>query len=152
MLRRCSGVVESLDHDPDALYIEDPQVPTHGRGLRVDRVPPDRAVANATADVGWGREHQVLLAIQLDLGAGVGGALASLVLARAGLRVVCLEQGGWTRPEDHPHASPDWEWQRATRWSTAPNVRRLFPDHVSAERRNGRDAGPVVDGTEPGDA
>jgi 2-methyl-1,2-propanediol dehydrogenase len=63
------------------------------------------------------------------VGAGVGGALASLVLARAGLRVVCLEQGGWTRPEDHPHASPDWEWQRATRWSTAPNVRRLPQDY-----------------------
>ena len=40
------------------------------------------------------------------VGAGVGGALASLMLARAGLRVVCLEQGGWTRPEDHPHFHP----------------------------------------------
>ncbi len=63
------------------------------------------------------------------VGAGVGGALASLTLARADLRVVCLDQGGWTRPEDHPHYSPDWEWQRATRWSTAPNVRRRTQDY-----------------------
>jgi 2-methyl-1,2-propanediol dehydrogenase len=63
------------------------------------------------------------------VGAGIGGALASLVLAEAGLRVVCLEQGGWTRPEEHPHFSPDWEWQRATRWSTAPNVRARSQDY-----------------------
>nr|MBA2598565.1 GMC family oxidoreductase [Chloroflexia bacterium] len=63
------------------------------------------------------------------VGAGVGGALSALTLARAGWRVVCLEQGGWTRPEDHPHASPDWDWQRATRWSTAPNVRRRTQDY-----------------------
>lgn len=63
------------------------------------------------------------------VGAGVGGALAALIMAQAGLRVVCLEQGGWTRPEDHPHYSPDWEWQRATRWSTAPNVRRRSQDY-----------------------
>ena len=63
------------------------------------------------------------------VGAGVGGAITTMVLAEAGLRVVCLEQGGWIRPTDHPHASPDWEWQRLTRWNTAPNVRRLPADY-----------------------
>ena len=48
----------------------------------------------------------------LIIGAGATGALAALVLARAGLEVVCLEQGGWVEPEDHPHYSADWEWQR----------------------------------------
>src|SRR6478609_6914806 len=65
----------------------------------------------------------------LVIGAGVGGATASLVLATAGLKVVCLEQGGWTRPEDHPHYSPDWEWQRLTSFSTAPNIRRRNEDY-----------------------
>jgi len=59
----------------------------------------------------------------LVVGSGMGGAVASRTLAEAGLSVVCLEQGGWTRPEDHPHHRPDWEWQRATNFSTAPNVR-----------------------------
>ncbi len=63
------------------------------------------------------------------VGAGVGGAVSALTLAEAGLKVVCLDQGGWTRPEDHPHYSPDWEYQRATRWSTAPNVRRRSQDY-----------------------
>ena len=35
----------------------------------------------------------------LVIGSGMGGAIASRVLAEAGLRVVCLEQGDWTRPE-----------------------------------------------------
>lgn len=65
----------------------------------------------------------------LVIGSGMGGAVATRVLAEAGLKVVCLEQGPWTRPEDHPHASPDWEWQRVTSFSTAPNVRRLAQDY-----------------------
>jgi 2-methyl-1,2-propanediol dehydrogenase len=65
----------------------------------------------------------------LVIGSGMGGAIASRVLAEAGLRVVCLEQGGWTQPEDHPHDDPDWEWQRLTAWSTAPNLRRRRDDY-----------------------
>ena len=63
------------------------------------------------------------------VGAGVGGALSAMILAQAGLKVVCLEQGGWTRPEDRPHSSPDWDYQRATRWNMAPNVRRRTQDY-----------------------
>lgn len=63
------------------------------------------------------------------VGSGMGGAAATKILAEAGLRVVCLEQGRWTRPEDHPHASPDWEWQRLTNWSTASNVRQRPEDY-----------------------
>jgi len=65
----------------------------------------------------------------LVIGSGMGGAIASRVLAEAGLKVVCLEQGDWTRPEHHPHFSPDWEWQRLNNWSTAPNVRQRTDDY-----------------------
>ena len=60
----------------------------------------------------------------LVIGSGASGAIASLVLGQAGLRVVCLEQGGWTLPEDHPHMSQDWEWQRQKRWHPNNNIRQ----------------------------
>lgn len=65
----------------------------------------------------------------LVIGAGMGGAIASRELAAGGLRVVCLEQGTWTRPDEHPHSSPNWEWQRLTNWSTAVNVRGRLADY-----------------------
>jgi 2-methyl-1,2-propanediol dehydrogenase len=65
----------------------------------------------------------------LIVGSGMGGAVAAKVLAEAGLKVVCLEQGPWLRPEDHPHFSPHWEWERLTSFSTAPNVRQLDQDY-----------------------
>ncbi len=60
----------------------------------------------------------------LIIGAGATGALAALVLGQAGLKVVCLEQGGWVEADDHPHHRPDWQWQRKTRWSADVNVRK----------------------------
>jgi len=48
----------------------------------------------------------------LVIGAGASGAVSSLVLAQAGLRVVCLDQGGWTEPAQHPHYSDDFQYQR----------------------------------------
>jgi choline dehydrogenase-like flavoprotein len=63
----------------------------------------------------------------LIVGAGATGSLAALVLARAGLDVVCLEQGGWVEAGDHPHYSADWSWQRKTRWNADVN-KRHHPD------------------------
>ncbi len=63
----------------------------------------------------------------LIIGSGATGSLAALVLARAGLDVVCLEQGGWVEAGDHPHFSADWSWQRRTRWYADVNKRR-HPD------------------------
>ncbi|MGE3739708.1 MAG: GMC family oxidoreductase N-terminal domain-containing protein, partial [Geminicoccaceae bacterium] len=60
----------------------------------------------------------------LIIGSGATGSIAAKVLGEAGLRVVCLEQGGWVEPEDHPHYSPDWQWQRRSRWSADVNVRQ----------------------------
>ncbi len=63
------------------------------------------------------------------VGAGPGGAISSLVLARKGLRVVCLEQGPWFGPDQRPHDKANWEWRRLTDWSTAPNVRNQPHDY-----------------------
>jgi len=65
----------------------------------------------------------------LVVGSGMGGAVASRVLTKPGLKVVCLEQGTWTRRGDYPHYSADWEWQRSTNWNTEPNVRRRDQDY-----------------------
>ena len=50
----------------------------------------------------------------LIIGAGSSGAAVAWSLAEAGFRVVCLEQGGWIRPEDMPHGHLDWELHRLT--------------------------------------
>ena len=60
----------------------------------------------------------------LIIGSGATGSIAAMVLGQAGLKVVCLEQGGWVEPREHPHYSPDWQWQRRTRWNADVNVRR----------------------------
>lgn len=73
----------------------------------------------------------------LVIGSGIGGAISSRVLAEAGLKVVCLEQGEWTRPESRPHADPAWEWRRLTTFSTTVNVRGRaedYPIETSDER------------------
>jgi choline dehydrogenase-like flavoprotein len=63
------------------------------------------------------------------VGSGAAGSVVSMTLARAGIRVVCLEQGDWWRPEAYPHTRTDWEWRRLTDWSTAVNVRRKPHDY-----------------------
>ena len=68
----------------------------------------------------------------LIVGAGATGALAATVLAQAGLDVLCLEQGAWVEPGDHPHYSSDWTWQRRTNWSSDVN-KRHHPDDYPVE-------------------
>jgi choline dehydrogenase-like flavoprotein len=65
----------------------------------------------------------------LVIGAGASGALVSLVLAGRGVRVACLDQGGWVAPAEHPHYSPDYQWQRQNRWAYEPTVRRRPEDY-----------------------
>lgn len=65
----------------------------------------------------------------LIVGAGASGALMALSLAKAGLKVVCLEQGGWAAPDDHPHGRATWEWERTNSWATEVNVRNRAGDY-----------------------
>jgi choline dehydrogenase-like flavoprotein len=65
----------------------------------------------------------------LIVGAGASGGVAALRLARAGLRVVCLEQGGWQDPAAYPGAGPDWELQARKRWASSPNERAQPGDY-----------------------
>ena len=74
----------------------------------------------------------------LIIGAGATGSLAATVLAQAGLDVVCLEQGSWVEPGDHPHYSSDWTWQRRTNWNSdvkqAPTTRTTIRWRATARR------------------
>jgi choline dehydrogenase-like flavoprotein len=65
----------------------------------------------------------------LIIGAGATGSLAALVLAQAGLDVVCLEQGGWIAPEDQPQMHADWSWRRRHEWTPDVNLRKNPDDY-----------------------
>lgn len=65
----------------------------------------------------------------LVIGAGAAGGALSWRLAQAGLRVVCLEQGGWVGPADYQTTERDWEVRRLREWNPNPNVRRLGTDY-----------------------
>ncbi len=65
----------------------------------------------------------------LVIGAGAAGAAASWRLAARGMRVICLEQGGWTAPEGGPADGADWERRRLGDWSPNPNTRRTAADY-----------------------
>src|SRR5437899_12293416 len=65
----------------------------------------------------------------LIVGAGASGAAVAWSLAEAGFSVVCLEQGGWIRPQDMPHWQLDWELRRLTDFNADPNVRQRPEDY-----------------------
>ena len=70
----------------------------------------------------------------LIVGAGASGAAAAWRLARAGLKVACLEQGDWVDPAAAPSLRPDWEIARQTTHHPNPNVRRDPADYPVDDR------------------
>jgi choline dehydrogenase-like flavoprotein len=68
--------------------------------------------------------HDVLV-----IGAGAGGAAASLRLAEHGLRVVCLEQGDWVDRSQLPKSHQDWEVRGRRYWNPNPGRRRWASDY-----------------------
>ncbi|MFO1266977.1 MAG: GMC family oxidoreductase [Rubrivivax sp.] len=65
----------------------------------------------------------------LIIGAGAAGAAVAWSLAETRMRIVCLEQGGWMRPEAYPSTRRDWEQLAVREFATSPNVRRLPEDY-----------------------
>jgi choline dehydrogenase-like flavoprotein len=65
----------------------------------------------------------------LIIGAGAAGGVAARRLVRAGLSVVCLEQGDWTDPADYPGDKPEWELLASRIWSSSPSVRAAPADY-----------------------
>jgi choline dehydrogenase-like flavoprotein len=59
------------------------------------------------------------------VGAGMGGAAfcARLAEKAPGLRIACLERGGWADPAAMPPLRSDWQRATLNDWATSPNMR-----------------------------
>lgn len=69
----------------------------------------------------------------LVVGAGPAGAVAAKRLTEAGLRVVCLEQGGWPDYAKARAGHPDFELTSSRDWDWNPNTRRAPGDYPVAD-------------------
>ena len=65
----------------------------------------------------------------LLVGAGASSAFAAVELARAGFRVVCLEQGDWTLRTEFAGARKEWELKAQKDWHPNPNKRARASDY-----------------------
>ena len=63
------------------------------------------------------------------IGSGAAGAAVSFGLAKAGLSVVCLEQGDLMNPQNYPTTMPDWEKYKFSSFNPDPNIRMTRADY-----------------------
>ena len=56
----------------------------------------------------------------LIIGSGASGAAVAWRLSDAGFSILCLEQGGWQKPEEYSTASANWEFRAASSFSFNP--------------------------------
>ena len=65
----------------------------------------------------------------LVIGAGASGSAFTWSLSQAGIRVVCLDQGGWVPLDAYPTSEPDSQLHWQTDFHPNPNVRGLPEDY-----------------------
>ena len=65
----------------------------------------------------------------LIIGSGASGAAVAWSLAETKMRIVCLEQGDWTKPTDYPSNGRDWEARFYSDFSPSPNRRARPTDY-----------------------
>jgi len=65
----------------------------------------------------------------LIIGAGASGAAIAWSLAETRMRIVCLEQGDWMKPEDYPSTRIGWELERFGAFGLSPNGRGRREDY-----------------------
>jgi choline dehydrogenase-like flavoprotein len=73
-----------------------------------------------------GREDPIDVLI---IGAGASGAAVAWSLAETGMRIVCLEQGGWPNPSEYPSTRQESELLQLGSFSYDPNIRRQPEDY-----------------------
>ena len=69
----------------------------------------------------------------LIIGAGASGAAMAWSLADTKMRIVCLEQGGWTNPAEYPTTGRDWEARIHGDFHASPNIRGRTEDYPVSE-------------------
>ena len=69
----------------------------------------------------------------LIVGAGASGAAVAWSLAETKMRIVCLEQGGWTDPSRYPTTGRDWEARLLGDFHSSPNMRARRDDYPICE-------------------
>ena len=65
----------------------------------------------------------------LIIGSGASGAAVAWSLAETRMKILCLEQGDWTRPTDFPTNGRDWEARRFGDFDISPNRRGRDTDY-----------------------
>jgi choline dehydrogenase-like flavoprotein len=65
----------------------------------------------------------------LIIGSGASGAAVAWSLAETRMKILCLEQGDWTKPSDFPSNGRDWEARRYTDFDISPNRRGRATDY-----------------------
>lgn len=63
------------------------------------------------------------------IGAGASGGAVAYSLAETKMRIVCLEQGDWTKPTDYPSNGRDYEGRQMGEFYHNPNRRNRVTDY-----------------------